>query len=169
MRSCEGYCCEGFTQLKRNGQVLIRMVIPIAELREQQSKIETKASEEESMRVRTLSAALVFFVLIGFLVGCASVDVTKTGKGFYNPTDPNEVEILLNRSEKPYEELGTVVADHFSTSDTAKMYNAIRAKAAPLGANAVVLTGQGTFKCGLLHRMWAQGVAIRYKTEGTQK
>jgi hypothetical protein len=121
------------------------------------------------MWVRTLSAALVFFVLIGFLVGCASVDVTRTGKGFYNPTDPNEVEILLNRSEKPYEELGTVVAEHFSTSDTAKMHNALRAKAAPLGANAVVLTSQGTVKCGLLYTMWAQGVAIRYKTQDIQK
>jgi hypothetical protein len=121
------------------------------------------------MGVRTLSAALVFFVLIGFLVGCGSVDVTKTGTGFYNPTDPNAVEILLTGPEKSYEQLGTVVAEHFPTSDTAKMHNAIRAKAAPLGANAVVLTSQGTVHCGFIYTMWAQGVAIRYKTEGTQK
>lgn len=121
------------------------------------------------MGVRTLSAALGFFVLIGFLVGCASVDVTKTGKGFYNPTDPNEVEILLTRPEKSYEELGTMVVQGFRTSQTAEMHNAIRAKAAPLGANAVILTSQGIVGTGWGARMWAQGVAIRYKTEGTQK
>jgi hypothetical protein len=123
------------------------------------------------MVVRTLSAALVFFVLIGFLVGCASVDVTKTGKGFYNPTDPNEVEILLTRPDKPYEELGTLIVQGFRTSETAKMHNAIRAKAAPLGANAVILTSQGIVKGDFVSTMWAQGVAIRYKTktEDTQK
>ncbi len=114
------------------------------------------------MRVRTLSTALVFFAL----VGCATVDVTKTAKGFYNPTDPNEVEVLLTRPEKSYTELGTVTVRGFNASDTAEMHNAIRAKAAPLGANAVILTSQGILPSG---KMWALGVAIRYKTEGTQK
>ena len=76
-------------------------------------------------------------------MGCATVDVTKTAKGFYNPTDPNDVEILLTRPEKSYVELGTVTATGFRVSETAKMHNAIRAKVAPLGANAAILTSEG--------------------------
>jgi hypothetical protein len=75
----------------------------------------------------------------------------------------------LTRPEKSYEELGTLIVQGFRTSDTAKMHNAIRAKAAPLGANAVILTSQGIVKADWTTTMWAQGVAIRYKTEDTQK
>ena len=114
------------------------------------------------MRARTLSTVLVFLVL----VGCARVDVTKTAKGFYNPTDPNEVQILMTRPEKPYTELGTVSVINFRPGDTAEMHNALRAKTAPLGANAVILTNQGI---NPNNKMWAVGVAIRYKTEDTQK
>jgi hypothetical protein len=124
-------------------------------------------AKEESMVVRTLSAALIFFVL----VGCAAVHVKKTGKGFYNPTDPNKVEILLTPPEKPYEEVGTVTVSGYGTSgqDTIKMHDAIRAKVARLGANAVILTSQGTVVSHWTVKMWAQGVAIRYKAGGTQK
>lgn len=117
------------------------------------------------MRAKTLSATLVFFAL----VGCATVDVTKTAKGFFNPTNPNDVEILVTRPEKSYVELGTVTVTGFKAHETAKMHNAIRAKAAPLGANAVILTSEGIIKGGWFsgkHR-WATGVAIRYKTGDT--
>ena len=116
--------------------------------------------------MKTFSAAVVFFLL----VGCASgVDVTKTAKGACSPTNPNDVEILLTRPEKSYEELGTVTANGFNTSYSADMYNAILAKVAPLGADAVILTSQGVRPVGGANLMWAYGVAIRYKTDGTQK
>jgi hypothetical protein len=119
------------------------------------------------MRVRALSAVFIIFVLVGSLAGCvATVDVTKTAKGFYNPTDPNEVDILLTRPEKSFTELGTVTVRNFRPTDTAEMHNAIRAKVAPLGANAAILTSQGIDANGL---MWAMGVAIRYKTGDTQE
>jgi hypothetical protein len=97
------------------------------------------------------------------LGGCAEVDITKTTKGFYDPTNPNDVEILKTRPDKPFTELGTVTATHFSPSDSAVMHNAIRAKAAPLGANAVILTEEGIIPGGFGGRRWATGVAIRYK------
>jgi hypothetical protein len=53
---------------------------------------------------------IIVILLLLTLVGCASVDVTKTTKGFYDPTDPNEVEILKTTPDKPYVELGTVTA-----------------------------------------------------------
>lgn len=118
------------------------------------------------MRAKTLSAALVFFIL----VGCAgTVDVTKTVKGAYNSTNPNDVEILMTRPEKSYVELGSVTANNFRPGNTAEMHNAIRAKAAPLGADAVILTNQGIMNNGWAIVQWATGVAIRYTTEGTQK
>lgn len=103
---------------------------------------------------------IIVSLLLLTLVGCASVDVTKTTKGFYDPTDPNEVEILKTRPDKLYVELGTVTATKFMASDTAKMHNAIRAKSAPLGATAVILTQEGFDRN---NKRWAIGVAIRYR------
>lgn len=104
--------------------------------------------------------------LVGMLsmlvVGCATVDVTKTGKGYYTPTNPSDVEILKTLPNRPYEEVGTVSAMKFDADESAKMHNAIRVKAAPLGANAVVLTDEGIWDNG---RRWATGVALHYKDE----
>jgi hypothetical protein len=109
---------------------------------------------------KIIIASLIFLVFSG----CASVDVTKTAKGFYDITDPNDVEILKTRPDKLYVELGTVTVTGFPPKETAKMHNAIRSKSANLGANAVILTDEGMVNqpwAGL--RRWATGVAIRYK------
>ena len=112
------------------------------------------------MRLLHIAAALV----AALFVGCASVDVTKTAKGFYDKTNPNEVEILKTRPERSYEELGTVTATGFAPAETAKMHNAIRTKSAALGAQAVILTEEGMLPDGWGGiRKWATGVAIRYK------
>jgi hypothetical protein len=111
--------------------------------------------------MKFMMTALVLACLV--LVGCAVVDVTKTAKGFYDPTDPNEVEILKTRPEKPYVELGTVTATDFQPLEVAKMHNAIRTKSASLGATAVILTEEGIIPGGWGPRRWATGVAIRYK------
>ncbi|MBI4325107.1 MAG: hypothetical protein HY674_07565 [Chloroflexi bacterium] len=111
------------------------------------------------MKLRHITAVITAAVL----VGCASVDVTKTAKGFYDKTDPNEVEILKTRPEKSYLELATVTVTGFTPSETAKMHNAIRSKSAALGAHAVILTEEGVLPGGFTGRKWATGVAIRYK------
>lgn len=97
---------------------------------------------------------------VAILTGCAVVDVTKTAKGHYDPTNANDVEILMTRPDRPYDELGSVAASQFLPQETAKMHNAIRSKAAPLGANAVILVSTGILPNG---RQWATGVAIRWK------
>lgn len=107
---------------------------------------------------------IVTILLLLTLAGCATVDVTKTAKGFYDSTDPNEVEILKTRPEKSYMELGTVTVTGFAPTETATMHNAIRAKSANLGAMAVIHTDEGMVQdpwVGL--RRWATGVAIRYQ------
>jgi hypothetical protein len=111
------------------------------------------------VKTRVVSLALVCWLL----AGCAEVDVTKTAKGFYDQTNPNEVEILKTRPDKPYVELGTVTATRFAPSESAKMHNAIRDKSAALGATAVILTEEGIVRGGWGMERWATGVAIRYK------
>lgn len=105
----------------------------------------------------------IAIIIAASLTACASVDVTKTAKGFYNPTDANNVEILKTVPKRPYEELGTVTVTGFNPSDTAKMHNAVRAKSAALGANAVILTEEGIFNDGWGISRWATGVAIVFK------
>ena len=91
---------------------------------------------------------------------CASVTVTKTGKGYFTPTDPDEVEILMTIPERDFIELASVTTQDWETRATAKMHNSLRAKCAPLGANAVILRDSGI---GANKKFWANGVAIRYK------
>lgn len=107
---------------------------------------------------------LISLICIFLFSACATVDVTKTASGFYNPTDPNAVEILKTKPERKFVELGTVTVSGFDSRETAKMHNAIRAKAAPLGANAVILTDEGLMPAGWgTYERWATGVAIRYE------
>lgn len=113
------------------------------------------------MQKRIILAAVLSAAAL--LTACASVDVTKTSKGFHQPTEASSVEILKTVPTKGYEELGTVTVTGFSADDTAKMHNAIRTKASALGANAVVLTDEGIIKGGWTLERWATGVAIAYK------
>ena len=109
------------------------------------------------------SVGIAAFVLL--LASCANVDITKTSAGFYDKTDPNTIEVLKTRPDRAYEELGTITVTGFSSSDTAKMHNAIRAKSSALGANAVVLTEEGLIPKGFgNYDRWATGVAIHFKT-----
>lgn len=103
-----------------------------------------------------LAAAIV-------LGGCATVDVTKTSKGFTAATDPNAVQILKTIPAKPYDELGSVTVTGFAASDVAKMHNAVRSKAAPLGADAVILVDEGITPSTFSSTRWATGVAIAFK------
>lgn len=96
---------------------------------------------------------------ISFLLGCQIVDVTKTAKGFFEPTNPNDIEIVFTKPTVPYTELGSISASKFAPRETAKMHNALRTKSAPLGANAILLLNQGIDPDGYL---WTTGVAIRF-------
>lgn len=107
---------------------------------------------------------IVMSCMVLTLCSCASVNVTKTAKGYYDPTTPDEVEILVTVPHfiSPYNELATVTTQHWKTQETAKMHNSLRAKCAPLGANAVILGSSGIDYNGYF---WASGVAIRYKNK----
>jgi hypothetical protein len=107
-------------------------------------------------------ALLWISVLVAWLGACATVDVTKTAKGIFPPTDPNDVEILTTfPRDRPFEEIATISTTKWKPSESAKMHNALRAKAAPLGANAVVLANSGISGGNL----WSTGAAIRFTTK----
>jgi hypothetical protein len=71
--------------------------------------------------------------------------------------------ILKTRPEQSYEELGILTVTGFPPSETAKMHNAIRAKSAPLGADAVIITDEGIYTDPWSGPVkYASGVAIAY-------
>lgn len=111
------------------------------------------------MKTKIFITLLAIICSLGFVTGCAVTDVTKTAKGHYDATNPNDVEILFTKPSKPYIELGSVSAAKFQAGQTATMHNAFREKAAALGANAVLILNSGFDGNGML---WATGVAIRY-------
>ena len=113
--------------------------------------------------MKTILRFSALLLAVSSFFGCANVDVTKTGKGYFPPTNPNEVEILMTVPTKPYVELASVTTTGHNMRSEAKMHNAIRAKAAPLGAHAVILKDQGIIPTGMGGgERWAMGVAIRY-------
>lgn len=98
------------------------------------------------------------------LTACATVDITKTAEGYYEPTSPASVKILKTKPNEAFIELGTVTVTGFASTDTAKMHNAIRSKASALGANAVIITDEGLIPKGFgTYESWASGVAIFFK------
>lgn len=99
-------------------------------------------------------------VWLAIAAGCATIDVTKTGKGFFEPTRADDVQVLMSLPDRRYEEVASISTRGWSPNATAKMHNALRSKAAPMGANAVVLQNSGIDANGLL---WSTGMAIRYK------
>jgi hypothetical protein len=101
------------------------------------------------------------------LCGCANVDVTKTGKGYHEPTDANQVEIFNTKPTRAFEELGELTVSNFPASDTAKLHNALRTKAAPLGANAVFITAR-TFAPGPTPKVFVSAVAIRWTEQAAK-
>lgn len=102
----------------------------------------------------------LFMATVLLATGCATVDITKTATGFHEPTAAGTVEILMTVPKREYIELATVSTTNWKPSQTAKMHNAMRAKSAPLGANAVVIMASGVNRDNI---MWTTGVAIRYK------
>lgn len=105
-------------------------------------------------------------IALTLLAGCATVDVTKTAKGFFDPTRPDDVDILMSVPGRPFTELATVSTTNWNPNETAKMHNAIRAKTAPLGAHAVILTDSGIVVVRNSAKLWSTGFALRFADSG---
>ena len=110
---------------------------------------------------RSIIGSVAFVALLS--TGCATVDVTKTAKGFFSATRADDVDILMTLPDRKYTELATVSTTNWHPRETAKMHNAMRAKTAPLGANAVIILESGIVVTRNRQYMWTSGVALRYK------
>jgi len=108
------------------------------------------------MKLRNIALLLCVVLLAA---ACSSVTVTKTAKGFFEPTDPNNIDILHEFPQRSYIEIGSLSAAGHKPQDTAKMHNALRAKSAALGAHAVVILSQAIDDDG---KLWVTGVCLRY-------
>jgi hypothetical protein len=97
------------------------------------------------------------------LVSCATVDITKTASGYFAPKPASSVRILKTRPTNNYTEIATVDVNGFSPKQTAKMHNAIRSKAGPIGADAVIITDEGLIPAGFSVKKYASGVAVKYR------
>jgi hypothetical protein len=74
----------------------------------------------------------------------------------------------MTRPDHKYTELGTVSTTKWNPSETAKMHNALRTKTAPLGTNAVIITGSGIVTGPYNSQwMWTTGVAVKYENPPT--
>ena len=102
-------------------------------------------------------------VVVSVTAGCAAVDVTKTAKGYHAPTNPNEVQILFTKPDGAFEEVAAVTVTGFEPNQTAKMHNALRQKAAPVGADAVLILSSGVEQ----NHLWATAVAIKLGSGGS--
>lgn len=119
--------------------------------------------------MRPLLTIAILALVLSFASGCATVDVTKTAKGFYSATRPDDVEIFMTRPDRKFLELATVSTTKWKPSDTAKMHNALRAKTAPLGAHAVLIMDSGIVRGPYNTQwMWTNGVAVRYPDAGNE-
>lgn len=114
------------------------------------------------MSLRNISIAFLALCMVG--CATAKVDITKTGKGYYEPTRADDIEILKTVPTAAFVELGTITVSGFNTSDVAKMHNSVRAKSAPIGADAVIITDEGLVSNGWGgFNRWATGVAIKFE------
>ncbi len=124
------------------------------------------------MRKYLFYKILLCSLALSIICSCASspsppayygtVDVTKTGNGFYEPTNSNDVRILKTIPDRKYVELGTVVVS-IEPEDTAKMHNELKTKSAVLGADAVILTDKGFIHDDYGDKYWATGVAVKFE------
>ena len=120
------------------------------------------------MRKYLFYKILLCSLALSIICSCAGrVAVTKTGIGFYEPTNPNDVRILKTIPDRKYVELGTVIVSNVSPyepEETANMYNELKTKSAVLGADAVILTDEGFIEQEHTYpKYWAMGVAVKFK------
>lgn len=108
---------------------------------------------------------LIVLAVSLLMTGCgAVVDFTKTSKGHYSATNPNNVEILQTLPKHGFVELGTFSTYRWNPKNTAKMHNALREKSSDLGADAVVIQSSGINQASKYSAasLWCTGVAVKF-------
>jgi hypothetical protein len=120
----------------------------------------------------------VLLILAGAIIGaacmagCAATDMVVVtpleGSPWYPPTDPVTVEILRAEPQRPFEPLGEVVIDKEIAMPAAELEGRLRAAAARIGAQAIVILPSGSTTFRMASKVGPGGhfiyaVAIRYR------
>ena len=85
---------------------------------------------------------LSLFAIIFIVTGCAQGSRVATGGGPAYPRVPKEsVQILFERPNRPYIEIGMAMAQGAQLATDATAMEEVRSQAAKLGADAVIVSG----------------------------
>lgn len=76
--------------------------------------------------------------------GCTMGRFVGTTNRVYPPTDPATVQILFSEPQRPHEQIGIVTATGGSAATETQVYRKLQAKAAEVGADAVVIGAKDT-------------------------
>ena len=130
----------------------------------------------KAIRLFALLVAVVGSLVVG---GCSTVSVSSThylGVPVFPATDAAQVEILRKEPKRPLERLGEIILEPSGNPELGRIEQALRAEAAKLGANAVVVVRDETRRVGAWIDGWRWvrtshviygrvivAVAIRYK------
>ena len=108
---------------------------------------------------------------LAFVAGCSTSGVAiPLGTKTYPPTSANSIAILAEPPSRPFTDValvdGTAATDDYFTQERtqAAALNAMKDKAAELGAHAIIITSKGNRPYGgsLWEKLQISGKAIRF-------
>ncbi len=98
-------------------------------------------------RSPALARAGILFALILALTGCTTYGYkTPLGETTYAPVDYHKVKLLFGAPAEKYEVIGVVSVQGGTWASAGDMYQKLIKSAAQLGADAVIVTGEGSQK-----------------------
>jgi Protein of unknown function (DUF1471) len=91
----------------------------------------------------------VFLIYLGVALslldtGCTVGGFVGTNSHTFPPTDPSTVQILFVEPQRPHQQIGIVTATGGSIATETQIYRKLQARAAEMGADAVVIGSKDT-------------------------
>jgi hypothetical protein len=98
-------------------------------------------------RCAFLPPTLLMFAAIWLLAGCTTYGYkTHLGETTYAPVDYHKVKLLFGAPAEKYDVIGVVSVQGGTWASAGDMYQKLIKSAAALGADAVIVTGEGSQK-----------------------
>jgi hypothetical protein len=114
--------------------------------------------------MRQTAAFLLVLSLPLLLSGCTTYGYkTALGENTYPPVNYHKVKLLFEKPDQPYEVIGVVTVEGGPGAPAGDMYRKLIKSAANLGADAVLVTGEGSYGAmGMPGVTTVNGVASTY-------
>jgi hypothetical protein len=95
----------------------------------------------------TFAPAIISLAVVWLLTGCTTYGYkTPLGETTYAPVDYHKVKLLFGAPDQKYEVIGVVSVQGGTWASEGDMYQKLIKSAAQLGADAVIVTGEGSQK-----------------------